>query len=178
MLNDRRTWLATAARQVLVVAVVWWVWGWWVFVSGAPARTSAPPASDAERPQVSTAAPSIGQGVYTPAQAERGAAIYKQSCEHCHLADLGGNPVEEAPSLVRDAFLARWRGKTIGDLFETVSRTMPADAAGSLSRRDYVEVIAYILQVNHYPAGSHELERDPGRLQQIVIDTLAQGNAR
>src|SRR5687767_12698015 len=85
----------------------------------------------AQRPSASR---SVRDGVYTEEQAERGAMQYRLVCEHCHLADLGGNPVEEAPSLVRDAFLARWKGKTARDLFDTLSKTMPADNPGTLSR--------------------------------------------
>lgn len=113
---------------------------------------------------------SVRQGVYTAEQAERGSAEYKESCERCHLAELTGNPVEDAPSLVRDAFVARWGGKTLRDLFDTISRTMPADDPGTLSRRMAVDVIAYILNVNRYPAGELELDRDPQVLQQIVIE--------
>jgi cytochrome c5 len=121
---------------------------------------------------------SVLDGVYNADQAERGAAQYKESCERCHLAELTGNPVEDAPSLVRDAFVARWGGKTLRDLFDTISRTMPADDPGTLNRRAAVDVIAYILHVNGYPLGEVELDRDPQVLQRIVVDGEAPRSAK
>lgn len=128
------------------------------------------------RSQASATPRSVRDGVYTKQQAERGAEEYHFSCERCHYADLGGSPLDEAPSLIRDAFLARWGGKTAGDLFATISGMMPADDPGSLNRRAYVDIVAYILEVNSFPAGDRELPRDPQLLRQIVIEALAPGS--
>ena len=66
---------------------------------------------------------SVWDGVYTEAQARRGESHYGRSCEQCHGTDLSGNQVDEVPSLVWDAFMAQWSGKTARDLFEQVSRS-------------------------------------------------------
>ena len=120
--------------------------------------------------QAPTAKRSVWDGVYTDAQARRGEGQYGRSCEQCHGTDLSGNQVDEVPSLVWDAFMAQWSGKTARDLFEQVSRSMPRDAPGSLSARAYADVIAYILQANKLPSGNQELDRNPDRLEQIVIE--------
>ena len=71
------------------------------------------------------------QGIYTQQQASRGKAIYTQQCASCHGADLNGG--EEAPALTGGAFLGNWRSRSVGELFDKVQASMPADRPGSLS---------------------------------------------
>jgi cytochrome c5 len=114
---------------------------------------------------------SVWDGVYTDEQARRGEVQYGRTCEMCHGSDLSGNDVEEVPALVWDAFLTNWSGRTVKDLVESVSRSMPPrDKPGSLSARAYTDVAAYILQANKFPSGSRELDRDPKALEGIVIE--------
>jgi hypothetical protein len=113
---------------------------------------------------------SVWDGVYTEAQANRGARQYGRSCEQCHGADMSGDQVEEIPSLVLDAFMADWNGKSVKDLFDTVKRSMPKDNPGSLGTGAYVDLVAYLLQANKFPSGARELERNPERLAPIVIE--------
>jgi hypothetical protein len=47
---------------------------------------------------------------------------------------------------------------------------MPRDKPGSLSARAYVDIAAYILQANKFPSGDRELDRDPKKLEQVVIE--------
>jgi len=42
-------------------------------------------------------------------------------------------------------------------LFDRVRTTMPQGNPGSLRAQDYLDLIAFILQANNFPAGSHEL---------------------
>jgi cytochrome c5 len=73
---------------------------------------------------------SVNEGVYTAEQAKRGEALYKEQCSACHGDNLeGSGPM---PPLAGKDFLANWQGKTVGDLFEKTSTTMPATAPGSL----------------------------------------------
>ena len=120
--------------------------------------------------QESSAKRSVWEGVYTEDQARRGEAQYARNCEACHGADLSGNPVQEIPSLVFDAFLTQWGDRTVKDLFEAVRRSMPRDNPGGLNARAYVDVIAYVLQANKIPSGSRELSLNPDALGQIVIE--------
>ena len=113
---------------------------------------------------------SIWAGVYTDQQAKRGETTYGRACEACHGADLSGNPVEEVPSLVWDAFLAQWSDRSVRDLYETIKRSMPRDAPGSLNARAYADVIAYMFQSNRIPAGTKELSLNPDAQALIVIE--------
>jgi hypothetical protein len=64
---------------------------------------------------------------------------------------------------------ANWDGLTIGDLFDRIRTSMPADRPGSLSRQQNADVVAYILRFNQFPSGNEELPRDVLVLKQILF---------
>ena len=101
--------------------------------------------------------PTVLDGVYTAAQAERGQAAFSQNCAACHGSGLTGNG--EAPALVGGEFISNWAGLTLGDLFERIRTTMPQDNPGKLSRAQYAQILAFILKSNGYPAGQKELDQ-------------------
>jgi mono/diheme cytochrome c family protein len=92
--------------------------------------------------------PSTKDGAFTAEQAERGKAVYDKSCVNCHQADF-----------YRER-LARWQGKPVDQLFESVSTTMPADNIGALLTSEYVDVLAYIFSITGSPSGTEELTSD------------------
>jgi hypothetical protein len=47
--------------------------------------------------------------------------------------------------------------------------TMPNDNPGKLSRDQYADIVAYLLQLNGMPAGPRPLRPDPRQLEQIRI---------
>ena len=47
---------------------------------------------------------------------------------------------------------------------------MPADRAGSLSRTQNADILAYILSVNQYPVGKNELATQTEMLKTIRLD--------
>lgn len=113
---------------------------------------------------------SIKDGVYSELQANRGEREYGRSCEHCHGAGLEGDATKEIPPLVSDPFMRSWNGKTLKELFERLSRSMPADNRGGLSARTYTDLIAYLLRANEAPAGSAALPDSPTALEAISIE--------
>jgi S-disulfanyl-L-cysteine oxidoreductase SoxD len=106
-------------------------------------------------------------GVYTNEQAARGKTQYTQACANCHMDDLSGSG--QALPLAGDAFTETWEGQSVGDLFDLIHNTMPQDKPGTLSPDATVDVIAYLLQFNKFPAGSSELKSDPDALKNILI---------
>ena len=106
-------------------------------------------------------------GVFTTAQARRGEALYTTHCGACHGDTLRG--VEAAPQLVGDSFNANWEGVPLNELFERMRVTMPQMKPGSLSRQQNADVLAYILEVAKFPAGSAVL--DPQALEGITYQT-------
>jgi mono/diheme cytochrome c family protein len=93
-------------------------------------------------------AKSTKDGAFTAEQAERGKAVYEKSCVNCHQADF-----------YRER-LTRFQSKPVGELYEVVSTTMPADNVGGLLTSEYLDVLAYIFSVTGSPAGNEELTSD------------------
>jgi quinoprotein glucose dehydrogenase len=111
----------------------------------------------------------VWDGVYTEEQAKRGAEVYAEKCAMCHGDSLGG--VESAPALTGPAFYANWEGETLNALFERIRMSMPQDNPGSLSRTQNADIIAHMLRVGGYPAGSTALEGQAGALTTIKVLT-------
>ena len=110
----------------------------------------------------------LSAAFYTEEQARRGQRAFRQVCSDCHYTSEFKGPV----------FTDVWARRTARDLYRELRRTMPDDNPGGLPRQTYVDVMAYILELNGYPAGSDELppddqildsfrltppEQDPGR---------------
>ena len=108
---------------------------------------------------------SIWDGVYTDAQAERGRALYMQSCAICHSADLSGT--FETPPLV-GRFMPYWSGSTLDALFDYVSTAMPMHNPGALSAGANIDIVAFILESNNIPSGPKELST--GNLKAVNFD--------
>ena len=111
----------------------------------------------------------IWDGVYTEAQATRGAGVYAQKCAACHGDALGG--VEAAPALTGSTFYANWEGDSLNALFERIRTSMPQDSPASLSRAQNADIVAHILKVGGYPAGAMPLEGQAGALSGIMVLT-------
>ena len=58
--------------------------------------------------------PSVWNGVYTTAQADRGKAVYIKHCSRCHGDDLGGN---RSYPLSGEGFMEHWEAHTLQHLF-------------------------------------------------------------
>ena len=95
-------------------------------------------------------APSIWDGVYSTAQAERGRGVYMGACIRCHGADLAGTT---APALKGDRFFDSWGGDSVSRLFEKIRDTMPPNFSTTLDDGAKRDIVAFILQTNGYPAG-------------------------
>lgn len=132
-------WLATAAVIALVVI-------------GAGALRAQSPRT-------------VWDGVYTEAQAARGATLYDLECASCH--GPGGAGGGMAPALVGAAFSANYDGLTLDDLFERNRTTMPVGREGQLSRQQNADITAFMLQCNQLPAGRDELPAQAMALKQI-----------
>ena len=111
---------------------------------------------------------SIWDGIYTEDQAKRGKAIYMRECASCHLDDLLGDGM--APELVGVSFTYRWTDLSVGDIFATLQTTMPQGAPASLPGQAYIDIVAFLLEVNDYPVGGEELLPDLSALEKIMIE--------
>jgi len=99
----------------------------------------------------------VADGIYTDAQAARGALVYEASCSNCHRPDLSGGT---GPSLKEQRFARDFAGKDLKALFTKISSTMPQNAPASLGDAVYVDVVAHVLRENGFPAGGQDLTID------------------
>lgn len=111
------------------------------------------------------ASPSVWDGVYTAAQAARGAVVFDAECAACHGTSGAGGGM--APQLVGAAFSANYDGLTVGDLFERNRTTMPPGNEGVLTAEKIADVTAFMLKFNGFPAGEKELSSQAMMLKGI-----------
>lgn len=113
---------------------------------------------------------SVWDGVYTADQAKRGEPLYAQYCASCHGSTFEGG--EMAPPLAGGAFNANWNGLSLGDLAERIRISMPQNSPGSLSRQQYVDILATMLGGGEFPQGKSELPREVEALKQITFESM------
>ena len=102
---------------------------------------------------------SVADGVFTEAQASRGEATFRRVCSACHdTGEFSGG-----------RFRLTWVGQSAGDLYDTIATLMPEGDPGSLTPAQYAAVVAYLLQVNGYPAGESDLPTSLSALRAMEI---------
>jgi mono/diheme cytochrome c family protein len=94
----------------------------------------------------------VGDRVYNEEQAKRGRNAYDAKCAACHDGGTMG------PELWGDPFLAQWENKYVGAFFSRIQTTMPEDAPGSLSENEVLDIVAYVLRTNGFPAGNEAIQ--------------------
>src|SRR5271154_6707769 len=119
---------------------------------------------------------SVWDGVYTSDQATRGSALYANACASCHGSALNGG--ESAPPLTGGEFFSNWDGLTVGDLFDRIRVSMPADNPGKLTREQDADILAFMLNVNQFPAGKVELDHRTEVLKQIRFESDKPGDGK
>ena len=100
-------------------------------------------------------ATAVGQGAsgpFTQAQATAGHQAFDDNCAACHLQDMAGT--NDAPALAGTPFMGAWGKRTTAQLYSKIATTMPLGAGGSLSEKQYTDIVAYILSRNGARAGS------------------------
>jgi len=109
----------------------------------------------------SNAGRTVWDGVYTSDQAKRGQTAFAEKCASCHgtaLQGTEGSAIEvDAPPLVGPSFLEKWREDDIGDLFKYIQDGMPREAATTVPDNVKLDILAFLLQSNDFPAGAAEL---------------------
>ena len=97
--------------------------------------------------------------VFTAAQADRGDQTFIAVCIDCHL-----------PEEFSDAgYLYSWEGQLVADFIYYVQTNMPEDNPGSLKNTEYLDVMAYILELNGIPSGNRALNIDLANSARIEL---------
>jgi polar amino acid transport system substrate-binding protein len=93
---------------------------------------------------------------FTKQQQYAGGAAFEKSCALCHGEELEGGA---GPPLRGQNFkiLSTKVGATVGDIFTYMTTNMPMNDPASLSHKQYVNIMAFILSKNGYHAGGAPL---------------------
>jgi len=110
----------------------------------------------------------VREGAYTADQADRGKAGFEGVCQRCHGAALNGSE-GNGPPLKGATFLAHWDKDTLGSLWVKIRDTMPLGVPGTLTDEVKLQILAYLLRQNGFPAGTIELPMDVNALEEIGI---------
>jgi mono/diheme cytochrome c family protein len=96
---------------------------------------------------------------YLPSQATRGERVYQETCAACH----------QRSQFVGQAFVESWGDRRVYDFYAIVRGTMPLDNPGGMKEQEYLDVVSYLLQANHAPAGPDSLRADTLALRKARI---------
>jgi polar amino acid transport system substrate-binding protein len=108
--------------------------------------------------------------LYTEDQATKGALAYFKNCAMCHAPLLDGQSAGySGPALKGPEFADPSYNFHLSDIFNFVAKLMPAATPGSLTHEQDVEIMAFILQQNGYPAGSKELVYEEAEKSKVPI---------
>jgi len=103
-------------------------------------------------------------GVFTAAQAAAGKAAYESTCIACHTASL--IPAADAktqagariPPLAGAEFLAKWGSKPARSLANRIDVAISGFPPKGMTAKTYLDIAAYVLQVNGGNPGPKDLE--------------------
>jgi len=128
--------------------------------------------------------PAVPPGFYTDAQARRGQVLFGKVCTPCHTAtpdfpaaalkgrgfslgsqkifiDLGGRALQKYPSVYH--------------VYRRIRDSMPSYDARSVSPIDKVDITAYLLKANGFPAGNAPLPSDTTVMKVLKIGASERG---
>jgi mono/diheme cytochrome c family protein len=126
----------------------------WIAVVAGADRPADPPIS---RP---TDQKTTNDGVYTKAQAEGARAQFDKICAECHPFTVAAKKKPKDVPLGDEPFFENWEGRSLDAIITTIVLTMPNDGSGVVTDAEAVDLVAYILQQNGFPAGGTALTKD------------------
>jgi alcohol dehydrogenase (cytochrome c) len=104
---------------------------------------------------------------YTIQQSELGRTAYVANCAMCHGPNLSDGPLGKP--LKGPAFMQKYGGHSVRDLYDLTRTTMPTTKPGSLDAATYAALVAYMLKANAIVAGKDPLPTDPRELAGMVV---------
>ena len=136
---------------------------------GAPKKPANEPQQISAETQPASTGSAAAHGAppqYNAGQAAAGKTTYNSNCAVCH-----GNTMTNGtfgPPLAGEYFKRVWVNKTVRALYDR-SKAMPPAAPGSLATDVYTGIVAYILELNGFKAGTAKLPADGDALDKMTI---------
>lgn len=139
--------LSSRFTSAIAASVI--VWG--VAVGAVVAKPSSPAEPAAQK--------STNDGVYSKAQADGAKAQFDKICAECHpFSDAEKKKPKDVP-LGGETFFENWTGRSLGEIASTIALTMPNDGSAVVSDEEALNLVAFILQKNGFPAGAKKLDK-------------------
>jgi mono/diheme cytochrome c family protein len=117
------------------------------FSATGPAQASAPQATS-------------NDGIYTKAQADGASKQFAKICADCHPFTVAAKKKPKDLPLGDEPFFEQWTGRPLTELVTLIALTMPNDGSAVVTEAEAVDLVAYILQQNGFPAGSKPLTKE------------------
>jgi cytochrome c5 len=131
-----------------------------VLSSGARTGAPVPLHADPNAKVILSSAAGLPAASFLMSQAARGSEIYEQTCVRCH----------EGSQLIGQGFVEAWNNRRVYDLYALIRSTMPLDDPGGMKDTEYLDLIAFLLQMNkHVSAGTDSLRADTLALRSTRI---------
>ena len=125
---------------------------------GAPA-TGATPTPDSPSSDATPAVEASLDAFFTTGQARRGSGLFQDNCVSCHASS----------EFTGSSFERRWSRRSVWDIYEFIAYSMPDDNPGGLPEQTYADIIAYMLDMNDFPAGESELRAVMEAMQEMML---------
>ncbi len=107
--------------------------------------TAASPAFSTASLAMQAPSKSTNSGVYTTTQGERGQKVFEAKCTACH----------DTSRFTGEAFLESWVDKSMKEVWDIASGTMPEDNPGSLKQQEYARHPRVFPVAEHVCDGRH-----------------------
>lgn len=134
----------------------------------AAAAAAQVPAAPVATADIDTSERTIWDGVFTAAQAEAGKALYTANCQTCHGTTGRGGP--GGPPITGAGFNKKWVDSSVLDFYTFAHTNMPPGRAGTIgNEQDYVNIVAYVLDMHGADPGTSELVYNEEQLGNIFI---------
>ena len=117
------------------------------FSAGAPVHGSAIQAT-------------TNDGIYTRTQADGAKKQFDKICAECHAFTVAAKKKPKDLTLGDEPFFESWTGRPVVDLVNVIVLTMPNDGSAVVSEAEAVDLVAYMLQQNGFPAGPKPLSKE------------------
>jgi mono/diheme cytochrome c family protein len=98
-------------------------------------------------------------GVYSKAQADSAKASFNKICADCHAFTVAAKKRPADLPLGDEPFLNKWNGRALDELVTLIVMTMPNDGSAVVTDAEAIDMVAYILQQNGFPAGAAPLTK-------------------
>ena len=99
-------------------------------------------------------------GIYTKAQADGAKKQYDTMCADCHPFTVAAKKKPKDLPLGDEPFFETWTGRPLNEMVTVIALTMPNDGSATVTEAEAIDLVAYILQQNGFPAGKQPLTKE------------------